>query len=129
MEFRVAGGQEPVLVLLDVFEHVFGGLAVLPVVEMHHGLVEASDLRVRLGAEFVAELPVGADPGVHVFPAGVIVVPGQPLGEGLLLDPGQDVRLVFGPVGVDGLLVFGPELGQGVAVLVCGASVKSHDMG
>ena len=118
VEFRVVRLQEPFFLLPGVFERLFGVPFAFEIVIDGNRFTELFDVAVGLGAEFVPQLPVHAGAGIHVFPAGIIIIPGEVFGGRLLFDPFEDVGLVFGSVGIDGLLVVRPEFGQGVAVVL-----------
>ena len=126
VEFGVVGLLQPGFLLRDVAQESPGAGALLAVVEDGDGFAERFDVPAGLGRELLAQLPVGADACVHVFHGGVVVVPGEALRGGLFLDPLENVGLVFGPVGVDGLVIFRPEFGERVPAVVLGAGGREE---
>ena len=115
--------------LRDVTKKLVGVATALAEVKDGDGLAEGFDVPAGLGEQLFAQLPVGTGARVHVFEGGVVVIPGEVLRGGFLLDPPEDVGLVLGPVGIDGLVVLRPESGERVPAVVLGTGGmnKIHD--
>ena len=126
VELGIVRLEQALLLLCDVGAEVVGAVGALAVVEDRDRLAEGLDVLVGLFGQLVAELPVGARAGLDIFPAGVIVVPGEVLLACFLLDAFEDVALVLGFVGVDGLIVVGPQFDQRVLAVVFCAGGEAH---
>ena len=126
VELRIVRLQQAFLLLLDIVQQAFGGILSQPEKIDGDGLAECLDFIFGLGAELVAELPVGAGTGVDVLHAGVVIVPCEVLCGGFFLDAVEDVDLVLGTVGVDSLFIVCPEFGERVVILGAGGKGKVH---
>ena len=126
VEFGIVRLLQLRFLLPDIGEKL-GGFAVVPsVIENGDGFAELLQVGDGFRVELVVEFPVGAGPGIDIFPVGIVEVPREVLLGSFLLDAQQDVGLVLGLVGIDGLVVLGPERDQGMVLAVLGAGGQNH---